>query len=609
MRKKLKKIAVSGIILALLLSLCACTGLQSEEVTVKLEKTDIALRNPLKGIRSTNMTQGDPFSSLSKWYIEWNKIESSKDDGVEAIIEYTENEWYSAAVNNTKVIPRVYLHWPGKKDTSKGAYWPQDMTPFDYKSEEFQARVEALVAKMGQAWDHDPRVAFIEMGIIGEWGEQHSPVPTQEVLTLLADLFKEHFKQKLVMVRYPQNLMFWDYDYGYYWDEWGSEAQWSEWADHMDIVLQDEYADRWKTCVFGGENTNNGYGYFNGGRFKTFGKTEPFSPDEGFSTAYREMVNYARLTHTNHMGTRYGDEMDPDVLRGMTVFQNTLGYHFVIPEATYTGAVKKGGELNISFNVINKGASPIYYDWPVQFALLDPLNGQTVYRDVFDGVSAADWMPGDKWNLATQKYDIPAEEYQISESFKLPGDIPKGEYLLTVSILDPAGMSPAACFASGKYKNGAKTVLGKVLVGTNKPRDIDVWYDFPQGDGQARYYENIGLMADCKSKSGEAPETTDGVSTNAYVMTGSGKYTLTVDLGDEKKVKSAEFFWSEIPDYKVEVSANGKSWKKVEGRNLEGKNNVTRNIIDMENMRYVRVKIDKTGNADLSLYQFNVYGE
>lgn len=40
----------------------------------------------------------------------------------------------------------------------------------------FQDRVKALVEKIGKAWDNDPRVAYIEMGIIGQWGEQHSPM-------------------------------------------------------------------------------------------------------------------------------------------------------------------------------------------------------------------------------------------------------------------------------------------------------------------------------------------------------------------------------------------------------------------------------------------------
>ena len=44
-----------------------------------------------------------------------------------------------------------------------------------YFDPSFPERVEKLVEKLGQAWDNDPRVAYVEMGIIGEWGEHHDP--------------------------------------------------------------------------------------------------------------------------------------------------------------------------------------------------------------------------------------------------------------------------------------------------------------------------------------------------------------------------------------------------------------------------------------------------
>jgi hypothetical protein len=37
----------------------------------------------------------------------------------------------------------------------------------------FRDRVVSLIKKLGEVWDDDPRVAFIEMGIWGLWGEHH----------------------------------------------------------------------------------------------------------------------------------------------------------------------------------------------------------------------------------------------------------------------------------------------------------------------------------------------------------------------------------------------------------------------------------------------------
>lgn len=90
---------------------------------------------------------------------------------------------------------------PDNPDDLNGWHWPSDMQPEDapyknvpgewtcylekkdsltpirggYFAPEFNERVTAFVKKLGQAWDNDPRVAFVEMGIIGEWGEHHDP--------------------------------------------------------------------------------------------------------------------------------------------------------------------------------------------------------------------------------------------------------------------------------------------------------------------------------------------------------------------------------------------------------------------------------------------------
>jgi len=65
---------------------------------------------------------------------------------------------------NVKLVPRVYLDWngsPGKQ------FWPADLHAFDYDSPAFQERLRRLVAKLGEAWDDDPRIFAVQMGLIG----------------------------------------------------------------------------------------------------------------------------------------------------------------------------------------------------------------------------------------------------------------------------------------------------------------------------------------------------------------------------------------------------------------------------------------------------------
>jgi hypothetical protein len=143
---------------------------------------------------------------------------------------------------NLKVIPRVYLHW--SRDTQK--YWPADMKADDYSSEQFKRRVLRLVARLGECWDNDPRVAFIQMGLIGKWGEHHSPDVSPEMQKLLGDAFTRAFPNKKVMVRHPWDFK--DYGFGIYWDSFAHPGQMKSHGAGIEKI-----SPAWKTAPIGGE--------------------------------------------------------------------------------------------------------------------------------------------------------------------------------------------------------------------------------------------------------------------------------------------------------------------------------------------------------------------
>jgi hypothetical protein len=124
-----------------------------------------ALRNPLMGFRydtsSSNYQQ--PYVSVTRHYIKWNEIENYESDGIEKIITFCNNKWKDIEKYNVKVIPRVYLDWDGD---SGNEYWPADMTTGDYSSTKFKTRLRRLIQRLGQCWNNDPRVAWVQMGTI-----------------------------------------------------------------------------------------------------------------------------------------------------------------------------------------------------------------------------------------------------------------------------------------------------------------------------------------------------------------------------------------------------------------------------------------------------------
>ena len=154
-------------------------------VIIRPEAYEHALRNPMKGFTNRGFDEHNEWATLVHSYIRWNQIENHESDGIDKIRQWCDAQWQGVARRNQKVIPRVYLHWSGDRK-----YWPADMTPDDYSSEQFVQRVTRLIKRLGICWDTDPRVAHIEMGLIGKWGEHHSPAPTPEIERLLGKAFE-----------------------------------------------------------------------------------------------------------------------------------------------------------------------------------------------------------------------------------------------------------------------------------------------------------------------------------------------------------------------------------------------------------------------------------
>lgn len=235
---------------ALLTLRVASVAAEESDVVVRPAEYAGALRNPLKGLRSSDPASAKtlPYASLAKSYLKWNDLEAHAGDGVERIQAFCNAEWAGLAEINTKVIPRVYLDWP-----PGGHYWPADLPAGQYETPEFAQRVVALIAKLGQCWNRDPRVAYVETGIVGLWGEQHDPTPSLALQKVIGDAFVEYFPDKLLMNRYPG--IFTDYKFGTYWDSFGHKE---EMETHLPLLKSPRLVDRWKIAPMGGDRVRLG---------------------------------------------------------------------------------------------------------------------------------------------------------------------------------------------------------------------------------------------------------------------------------------------------------------------------------------------------------------
>jgi Domain of unknown function (DUF4832) len=440
-------------------------------VTVFPEEYDGAFKNPLKGFRS-GFEKEHEYGTLVKSYIRWNEIENVAGDGVDKIKAVSDAKWLGCEAKNIKFIPRVYQEWPRKESG-----WPSDMKAGDYTSEQFKQRVIALIKKLGQAWDNDSRVAYVEMGLIGQWGEMEFPDTTDEIKEAIAAQFAASFKNKLVMVRWPNTYNDDIYNFGYYWDSWGHHDQ-KYYGFHLSNI-----SPKWKTAVIGGEAA---YGW--GNSLIQPGK----SPDESLSMAVHRdyILDEIRRLHGNHMGWLASyDHGNESVRAGAVPVQKALGYRFVVSEVVYPKRVDAGAAFTVSFKVMNTGSSPIYYNWPVEVSLLDPKTRQPVWKSVYSEVDIRTWMPGDKWDDRGDSYAIPPETCAANQSFVV-SNVPPGEYILALAILDPAGERPCVRFAIKNYFNGGRHPIGRVGVGRNIDSFAISGFDDIQSD-KSLFYDKV----------------------------------------------------------------------------------------------------------------------
>ncbi|MBE5040634.1 DUF4832 domain-containing protein [Ructibacterium gallinarum] len=411
-------------------------------VNVHPEEYPNAFRNPLKGFRGT---VGDKYTAVTTGSFNWDQLEDNVNDGVDKFIAASDEAWKDYPALNVKVIPSVVLEWPGDP------HWPSDLTDGDYTSLEFQQRLDNFIRKMGEAWDNDPRVAYVRVGLIGLWGEMQSPYPSFEVQKVLGNAFDKYFQNKKVqtniMVRFGYMI---ENKVGIGWDSYG------HWGNQhvFDFFASDENKDIWKKYPIGGETAFD------------WGEPVGKNPNDAVANYLDRYIEIFRFTHCTYIGwiSEY-NKTDPTTTANAAEIQKILGYRFVLDQVNYPKTVNPGETMEISFSVKNTGSAPIYYNWPVEVSLLDPQTRQPVWSDTFKDLDITTWLPDDDYSYTPL--------YSAKGSFVIPEDLPAQEYILSLSILDPeGGMVPSVRFANKNYFNGGRHPIGQIGIGTANTNPI-----------------------------------------------------------------------------------------------------------------------------------------
>ena len=520
-----------GAIAPLCLCLFGSSALLAQMVTNHPVEAPGPLSNPLMGFRPNI---GSKFSrapyyypTLVRHYIRWNQIENSESDTVQKIRDFCNAQWANLPTNNLKVIPRVYLDWDSNPNNE---YWPADLQSGDWTSQQFKDRVVRLIGRLGEVWDNDPRVAWVQMGIIGYWGEQEKPVGIDEDgwTNRLGEAFNAAFHHKKILVR---NIAQWPgYEFGLYWDSFGHPSQQSQWNGFRSLIN----AGRHLTQVIEGEVAYN-WG------------TDTFDPQYGGepeitlnNTNYTDnMIDVIRELHASALGWiasyeldgRYGT--DPNTIKANAArMQKAFGYRFHITEFACSARTEPGANLEVRFKVQNLGSAPFYENWPVAVVLVNETNRQMVWKATLPNVDIRTWRPGDNYSYTNRTYLTPAEEHQISASVPVPTGLAPGQYLVGLSILEPLSRTPGIFFALTNF--------------------------FKQSQSQPLCRIGIGVNVGTHTLTGVAFDDLVNDDARYYTLTPQGPtYALTVQSSSEGSVSLSPAGGSYVKDTGVEVMAKG----------------------------------------------------
>lgn len=421
-------------------------------------ETDLVLANPYMGFaidaKYDNAVQ--PFR-LAHANLSWRELEPEKGkyafDAVEKRFNFA--LWKQRGVH---LILRVILDYPREQSHMdipdwlyeeigrSGKWYDSDygkgFSP-DYCHPALIQNHERLLNALGERYNQDPLIAFIQLGSLGHWGEWHTrdddqgfiPFPKQNISDQYAEHYVRAFPDKHLLMRRPHQVAL-DHKMGLYNDAFGKSKstidgflKWYTEGYKSWLTDEDEPAmpDFWATSPSGGEFSSGSY-------FK--------------DSVIEETLRQARLTHVTWMGPSAPyREKDAAIQPNIDRFLKTIGYRFVLTKETHEKEAAAGKSLHISLAVNNRGVAPFYYNWPLELSLAD---GQgTIVAAVRTDIDIRKWLPG---------------EHEASYALPIPDHLQEGVYTVNAAILDPQSGKPGVEFAIDGKRADGRYALGTVLI-------------------------------------------------------------------------------------------------------------------------------------------------
>lgn len=449
MNKTVYAFALAALLSAVAVSGCSIVSADAPPAssqTVSLPAGSGPIDNPLKGWCpwATGVELHQPYS-LVYCDTDWKKLEPR--EGEYHFADWEKEKWDSPHAVGRHIVMRVWVDYPnsasGMPDwlLAKGV----KMTPYndpgigsgqspDYNNPDMIRSLERLIAAMGKRYDHDPRVAFIELGLLGHWGEWHTyPHPelfaSDETQKSIIDAYHAAFPDKILEARTANGYAGQQPWIGYHDDLFPQDTDGAENWKFLPVMRQSGRTQNWQGAAIGGE-------------------MDPGNADRWLGNDYPTLLQTIESGHFTWAGP-YCPAQDanasPEFLARSQSTVQKMGYQYALKTLSFTPNLHAGQMLQVSLTGENQGVSPFYYPWAVQLALIDAHH--SVVKTMPVSVDIRKWMPG---------------EFQLAA--ETPLRVKPGRYSLAIGIVDPYTGKPAIAFANTLPQWQGWTILSHVAV-------------------------------------------------------------------------------------------------------------------------------------------------
>jgi hypothetical protein len=317
---------------------------------------------------------------------------------------------------NHQAIFRVYLDYPDEP-TGIPDFLLNGLTTYsydefgggispDYTNDTLISTLEDFIGELGKHYDGDIRIGFIQIGLLGHWGEWHTYpheewFPNETIQNRILYAFDNAFNKTKLVVRYPTadspllNIGYHDDSFAY--ETIGPEA----WEFYNRLVDFGE-TEKWKTQSIGGE-------------VRPEIQTDLW--DDNPPSDVQDFTTCVNLTHVSWLL----DQDQFDVYFNNKKMQRareaalSLGYQYYIQ---YAESIVKDSTLEIKVEMRNNGNAPFYYPHNITIGVDGNFSTRENYVTEYRILSL---LPNEKQNYT---FTLPIENLnnESNISFKLESE-------------------------------------------------------------------------------------------------------------------------------------------------------------------------------------------